>query len=132
MRWRNLVWQHGKASRDKRATDLRPKIAAQRAAAGRAEARTIAGQERFGGYDNSGYLAFLDIGSKYVEVGNLPPYGPQLLQGLSWSRIGNAMRDPSSTIAQCVDASASYPAAAILKVTGNQPAALCTPAIKEL
>jgi hypothetical protein len=31
-----------------------------------------------------------------------------------------------------VDASASYLTAAILKATGNQPTALCTPAIKQL
>jgi hypothetical protein len=31
-----------------------------------------------------------------------------------------------------VDSSANYLTAAILKVTGNQPAALCTPPIKQL
>ena len=86
----------------------------------------------FGEYDQSGYIPFLDIGNKYVQVGSLPPYGPQLLQGLRWSRIASAMRDPSSAIAQCVDASANYLTAAILKATGNQPTALCTPAIKQL
>jgi hypothetical protein len=93
---------------------------------------TLAEQKLFSEYDNSGYIPFLDIGNKYVTIGNLPPYGPQLLQGLSWSQIASAMRDPSSTIAQCVDASANYLTAAILKATGNQPAALCTPPIRQL
>jgi hypothetical protein len=31
-----------------------------------------------------------------------------------------------------VDASADYLTAAILKMTGNEPAALCTPAIRQL
>ncbi len=93
---------------------------------------TAAQQALFQQYSTSGYIPFLDIGNKYVQVGNLPPYGPQLLQGLSWSQIASAMRDPSSTIAQCLDASANYLTAAILKVTGNQPAAVCTPAIRQL
>jgi hypothetical protein len=94
---------------------------------------TAAEQALLEKYDGpTGYIPFLDVGNKYVQVGDLPPYGPQLLQGLSWSQIASAMRDPSSTIAQCVDASANYLTAAILKVTGNQPAALCTPAIRQL
>jgi hypothetical protein len=93
---------------------------------------TAAEQELLGKYDAVGYIPFLDIGNKYVEIGSLPPYDPQLLQGLSWSQIASAMRDPSSTIARCVDASANYLTAAILKVTGNQPAAACTPVIKQL
>jgi len=42
------------------------------------------------------------------------------------------MRDPSRAIAQCVDASANYLTAAILKATGNVPTTLCTPAIRQL
>lgn len=83
-------------------------------------------------YDTSNYIPFIDIANKYVQVGNLLPYGPQLLQGMSWSQIAKAMQDPDSTIARCVDASANYLTAAILKVTGNQPASACTPAIKKL
>ena len=94
---------------------------------------TSAEQELIGKYDGAaGYIPFLDIGNSYVQVGDLPPYGPQLLQGLSWGQIASAMRDPSSEIAQCVDASANYLTAAILKLTGNSPVALCTPAIRQL
>ncbi len=83
-------------------------------------------------YDTGEYIPFLDVANKYVQVGNLLPYGPQVLQDLSWSQIARAMRDPSSTVAQCVDASANYLTAAILTVTGNQPASACTPAVKAL
>jgi len=83
-------------------------------------------------YDTSGYIPFIDVANKYVQVGNLLPYGPQLLQDLSWTQVAQAMRDPSSQVAQCVDASANYLTAAILKVTGNQPASACTPAVKAL
>src|SRR5580693_3503560 len=93
---------------------------------------TAAQQALLERYDTSGYIPFIDVANKYVEVGNLLPYGPQVLQGLSWSQIAQAMQDPSSTVAQCVDASANYLTAAILKVTGNQPASACTPAVKAL
>jgi thiol-disulfide isomerase/thioredoxin len=93
---------------------------------------TAAQQALLEQYDTSGYIPFLDVANKYVEVGNLLPYGPQVLQGLSWSQIAQSMRDPSSTVAQCVDASANYLTAAILKATGNQPASACTPAVKAL
>jgi hypothetical protein len=93
---------------------------------------TAAQQALLEQYDAGGYIPFIDVANSYVEVGNLLPYGPQVLQGLSWSQIAQAMRDPSSTVAQCVDASANYLTAAILKVTGNQPASACTPAVKAL
>jgi hypothetical protein len=93
---------------------------------------TSAQQALLAQYDTSNYIPFIDIANKYVQVGNLPPYGPQLLQGMSWSQIAQAMQDPDSAVAQCVDASANYLTAAILKVTGNQPASVCTPAIKAL
>jgi Domain of unknown function (DUF929) len=93
---------------------------------------TAAQQALLEQYDTSGYIPFIDVANKYVEVGNLLPYGPQVLQGLSWSQIAQSMRDPSSPVAQCVDASANYLTAAILKVTGNQPASACTPAVKAL
>jgi hypothetical protein len=104
----------GTASRAQRDSARQQKIAAQRAAARR------------------GQVPFVDIGNKYVEIGNLAPYGPQDLSGKSWSQIAAALRDPSSTIAQGVDASANYLTAAICKLTGNQPATACTSTIRAL
>ena len=77
-------------------------------------------------------IPFLDIANRYVEVGNLAPYGPQDLASKSWSQIAAALRDPSSPIAQEVDASANYLTAAILKLTGNQPASAATPAVRAI
>ena len=51
---------------------------------------------------------------------------------MSWSQLARALHDPSSAIAQCVDASANYLTAAILKLTGSQPASACAPAVKAL
>jgi len=84
-------------------------------------------------YDpGQGSIPFVDIGNKYVEIGNLQPFGPQDLQGKTWDQIAAAMRQPSSAIAQGVDGSANYTTAALCTLTGNRPATACTPAIKAL
>jgi len=80
----------------------------------------------------TGYIPFIDVGNAYVEVGNLNPYGPQDLQGKSWSAIAAALSNPSSTIAQGALGSANYLTAAMCKLTSNQPATACTPAIQTL
>jgi hypothetical protein len=80
----------------------------------------------------TGYIPFIDIGNAYVEVGNLNPYGPQLLQGKTWSEVAAALSSPSSAIAQGALGSANYLTAALCKLTNNQPASACTPAIQAL
>jgi hypothetical protein len=83
-------------------------------------------------YDPPMAIPFIDVGNRYVQVGNLAPYDPQMLLGKSWSQIAAALSQPGSAIAQSVDASANYLTAAILTVTGNQPASAATPAVKAL
>lgn len=80
----------------------------------------------------SGAIPFIDMGNKYVEVGNMSPYGPTVIDGKSWSQIGAALSQPSSAIAQGVLGSANYMTAGICKMTNNQPASACTPAIQAL
>jgi hypothetical protein len=77
-------------------------------------------------------IPFVDIGNKYVEIANLPPYGPQDLAGKTWTQVAAALRDPASTIAQGVDGSANYLTAGICELTGNQPATACTAAVRGL
>jgi hypothetical protein len=83
-------------------------------------------------YDSNGSIPFIDMGGKYVQVGNLAPYGPQVLQGKSWNQVAAAMSQPTSTIAKGADGSANYMTAAICKLTNNQPSTACTPTIKAL
>ena len=59
-------------------------------------------------------------------------YGPQDLSGKSWNQIAAALSDPSSPIAKGADGSANLITAAICKLTNNQPASACTPAVKAL
>jgi hypothetical protein len=79
---------------------------------------------------DKGAIPFIDIGNKYMISGS--SYSPQILQGKTWSQIATALKDPSSPIAKAIDGTANYITAAICKVTGNQPASACTPAVKQL
>jgi len=83
-------------------------------------------------YDSTGSIPFIDIGNKYVEVGNLQPYGPQLLTGKTWAQVATTLSQPTSTIAQGAIGNANYLTAAICAQTGNLPATACTPTIKGL
>jgi thiol-disulfide isomerase/thioredoxin len=83
-------------------------------------------------YDPSGSIPFIDLGNKYVQVGNLSPLSPTQLDGMSWSQVAAAMNDPSSSVGQAEIANANYMTAAICKLTNNQPATACTPTIQKL
>ena len=54
--------------------------------------------------DQSGAVPFLDIANQYVIAG--AQYSPQVLAGLSAAQIAAQLRDPSSPVAQAIDASA--------------------------
>jgi len=96
------------------------------------QALTAAQQELMARYDSAGSIPFIDIGNAYVQLSSLAPYGPQDLQHLTWSQIAAALHDPSSALAKSIDGSANYLTAAICKLTGNQPASACTPAVRTL
>ena len=83
-------------------------------------------------YDSTSDIPFIDIGNQYVQVGDLAGYDPAVIDGLSWSQIGADLSNPSSPVAKAIDGSANYLTAAICKLTGNQPASACTPAVKAL
>ena len=96
------------------------------------QALTAAQQELMARYDPAGSIPFIDIGNAYVQMSSLAPYGPQDLQDLTWSQIAAALHDPSSALAKSIGGSANYLTAAICKLTGNQPASACTPAVRTL
>lgn len=83
-------------------------------------------------YDPAASIPFVDFGNAYVQMSNLAPYGPQELQGKTWTQIAAALRDPSSQLGSDIDASANYITAAICTLTGNQPASACTPTVTAL
>ena len=83
-------------------------------------------------YDPSGSIPFIDLGNKYVEVGNLSPLSPSILTGKTWAEIAADMQDPTSSIGKAIDGNANYLTAGICKLTNNQPATACTSTIQGL
>ena len=83
-------------------------------------------------YDPSGSIPFIDMGNKYVQVGNLAPLNPAMLAGKTWPQVAAAMNDPTSAIGKAEIGNANYMTAAICKLTNNQPTTACTPTIQKL
>lgn len=73
-----------------------------------------------------GSLPFMDMGNKYMISG--ATYSYAVLQGKTWAQIAAAMQDPTTPIAEGAVGSANMLTAAICKITGNQPASVCTAA----
>ena len=93
---------------------------------------TAAEQATATAYDPGGYIPFIDFGNKYVQVGNISPLSPTMLDGKTWAQVAAAMNEPTSAIAQAEEANANYETAAICELTNNQPATACTPTIQKL
>jgi hypothetical protein len=83
-------------------------------------------------YDQGGSIPFIDLGNKYVEVGNLAPLVPSMLAGKTWPQVAAAMNDPSSSLGKALVGNANYLTAATCVLTGNQPSTACTPTIQKL
>jgi hypothetical protein len=66
---------------------------------------------------------FISIGNQIIATAT---FNPQVLHGLSWSQIAGDLRNPSSPVAIGAVGSANVFTAAICKLTGNQPANVCT------
>jgi len=96
------------------------------------ETPTAAQQQTMSRYDPDGGIPFVNIGNRYIQLSTLAPYGPEDLQGKTWTQITAALRDPSSALGRQINASANYITAAICKITGNQPATACIPAVQAL
>jgi hypothetical protein len=79
-----------------------------------------------------GAIPFIDLGNKYVEVGNIAPLSPSMLQGMTWDQVAAAMANPTSTLGKAEIANANYLTAAVCKLTNNQPASACTATIQSL
>ena len=87
------------------------------------QATTTQQQAIWDKYDANSY-PFIYFGGKYMITS--PIYDPQVLQGKTWAQIAAALHDPSSAIAQGALGAANYMTAAICKMTGDQPASVCS------
>jgi len=79
---------------------------------------------------DAGAIPFVYLGGHYVINGASST--PQVLQGKSWATIASSLKDPSNAVAKAVNGTANYITAGICKMTGNQPANVCTSTITGL
>ena len=79
---------------------------------------------------DAGSIPFVDFGNKYMISG--ASYNGAVLLGKTYPQIEAALKDPTSSIAEGVDGTANYITASICKLTNNQPASACTPAVQAI
>jgi hypothetical protein len=79
---------------------------------------------------SQGAIPFVNFGNKFTSIG--ATYNPGVLAGLSWTQIAGDLHTPTSAVAKGVLGAANFFTAAICGITGDQPANVCTPAIKAL
>ena len=98
----------------------------------RLQAPTVAQQNLFNTYDTARYttspggIPFLDLGNQFIEVSS--GFSPQVLAGHSWQDITTALANPKATTTQAIVGNANYLTAALCRLTGGQPATVCTAA----
>ena len=87
---------------------------------------TSAEQSLVSKYDSGGTIPFLDFGNRYASTGAM--YSPDLLGGMRWPDVALAVQNSDSTQAKAIVGAANLITAAICKLTGDQPAAVCSTA----
>jgi uncharacterized protein DUF929 len=75
-------------------------------------------------YDTSNSIPFVDFGNRYAFAGAM--YGPDLLGGMTWPRVSDALQQPASPQAKAILGSANLITAAICQLTEQQPVAVCS------
>jgi thiol-disulfide isomerase/thioredoxin len=75
-------------------------------------------------YDKGGSIPFVDFGNRYTLSG--ATYLPDSLQGMGWQQIAEALQQPDSAQSKAILGSANLVAAAVCKLTSDQPAEVCS------
>lgn len=81
-------------------------------------------------YDSSGTIPFVVLGNRFIVP--RASYQPDVIGGMTWQDIANALKNPDSSQAKSVLGSANLLTAAICSLTSNQPSTACTPSIQAL
>ena len=87
---------------------------------------TAADQQLIDKYDSAGTIPFLDYGNRYASTGAF--YQPDVISGMSWLALADTLKQPDSTQSKAIVGSANLITAAICKMTGDQPASVCSSA----
>ncbi len=82
-------------------------------------------------YDPQRGIPFLDVANRYIAIS--AGYQPDVLAGLSWRQIADALRDPTSPVTQAIVGNANYLTAAVCQAAGPSAAPACSwSAIQEI
>ncbi|HET9781592.1 MAG TPA: DUF929 family protein [Candidatus Dormibacteraeota bacterium] len=90
------------------------------------ETPTAADQDLINRYDSAGTIPFVDFGNRYSSTGAF--YSPETIGGMSWLALAESLQQPDSPQAKAVVGSANVITAAICKMSGDQPASVCSTA----
>jgi hypothetical protein len=88
------------------------------------ESPTSAQQALVNQYDTAGSIPFVDFGNRYAFSG--ATYLPDVLGGMSWKAVADALLNPDSPQAKPILGSANLITAAVCKLTADQPATVCS------
>ncbi|HKB34341.1 MAG TPA: DUF929 family protein [Candidatus Dormibacteraeota bacterium] len=88
------------------------------------ESPTSAQQALVNQYDTAGSIPFVDFGNRYAFSG--ATYLPDVLGGMSWKAVADSLLNPDSPQAKPILGSANLITAAVCKLTGDQPAIVCS------
>jgi Domain of unknown function (DUF929) len=88
------------------------------------ESPTSAQQALMNQYDTSGSIPFVDFGNRYAFSGAM--YLPDVLSGMTWTAVADALAQPTSPQAKAILGSANLITAAVCKLTADQPASACS------
>ncbi len=72
----------------------------------------------------TGAIPFMTIGNQFLVSG--ASYSPSILNGLTREQIASGLSDPTNPVTQAIVATSNYISASICKITGGQPANVCT------
>ena len=97
------------------------------------DSMTAKQQRLFSTYDRQQYTGGNDRAIPFVMIGNLyvwagASYDPNVITGLTFDEIAGLLADPSSEVAQEIDATANQITAMICQLTDNQPQSVCSAA----
>ncbi len=75
-------------------------------------------------YDTSGSIPFVDLGNRFAFAGAM--YLPDVLAGMSWQAVADALARPDSQQAKAVLGSANLLTAAVCRLTADEPSTVCS------
>lgn len=83
-------------------------------------------QAQMSRFDSGGTIPFLDFAGHYASTGAF--YTPDVIGGMSWLAVADALQQPDSQQAKAIIGSANLITAAICKMNADQPSSVCSSA----